>query len=265
MEANIAFPAALIGDPTRAAILMALMDGSAQPASALAYVANVTPQSASNHLAKLMEGGMLAVEIQGRHRYYRLASPDIATVLEALANLAPCTRHLRQPLTPKGRALRFARSCYDHLAGQLGVAIVDALEARALISKGDPATKCYDLSEAGRRWFSDLGVDPDVKRRGRPLQALCCLDWTERRHHLGGTLGTAFFERICALGWLERNRETRAVQLTALGITAFHDLLNLDCRALQASQASGMGQSSSPIATRIANSKAEAQQAVIIN
>jgi len=265
MEANIAFPAALIGDPTRAAILMALMDGSAQPASALAYVANVTPQSASNHLAKLMEGGMLAVEIQGRHRYYRLASPEIATVLEALANLAPCTHHLRQPLTPKGRTLRFARSCYDHLAGQLGVAIVDALEARALISKGDPATKCYDLSEAGRRWFSDLGVDPDVKRRGRPLQALCCLDWTERRHHLGGTLGTAFFERICALGWLERNRQTRAVHLTALGLAALDDLLDLDCRALQASPAPDAGQLANRIAPSIAASSTREPAVLVID
>src|SRR5262245_17865126 len=119
MEANIALPAALIGDPTRAAMLMALMDGRAQPASALAYAANVSAQSASNHLANLTEVGLLAVEAQGRHRYYRIAAPEIATALEALANIASSPRTLREPLTRQGRALRFARSCYDHLAGQL--------------------------------------------------------------------------------------------------------------------------------------------------
>lgn len=235
MEANIAFPAALIGDPTRAAILMALMDGCAQPASALAYVARVSPQSASNHLAKLMDGGLLSVERQGRHRYYRLASPEIAAVLEALANLAPGTRHLCQPLTQKGRTLRFARSCYDHLAGQLGVAIATALEQQALLVLSEPAGKCYQITPAGRRWFGELGIDLDTPRGGRPLQARCCLDWTERRYHLAGTLGTAFFERIEALGWLQRDRQSRAVRLTELGAGALQRLLQLDCRALQAS------------------------------
>jgi len=237
MEANIAFPAALIGDPTRAAILMALMDGRAQPASALAYMANVTPQSASNHLAKLMDGGMLTVETQGRHRYYRLASAEIATVLEALANLAPCTRHLRQPLTPKGRTLRFARSCYDHLAGQLGVALAAALEQRALITQTDQPAKRYGLTAAGHEWFGMLNIDTTVKHGGRTLQARCCLDWTERRYHLGGTLGAALLARVEALGWLQRNRETRAVQLTELGMAGFERMLGLDCRALQAGQA----------------------------
>lgn len=246
MEANIALPAALIGDPTRASMLMALMDGRAQPASALAYAANVSAQSASNHLAKLTDGGLLAVETQGRHRYYRLAADEIATVLEALANLASRSRSLRQPLTRKGRALRFARSCYDHLAGQLGVAIAEALEARGLIAAAaDP--KVYDTTPAGRLWFARLGIDVDAIHHDRHPLGRRCLDWTERRHHLAGALGTALFTQMEALDWLSRDRSTRLVRVTELGAFKLRDVLGVDCDALASPRRSEDGRGRSAL------------------
>jgi len=232
MEANVAFPAALIGDPTRAAILMALLDGRFQPASALAYAANVTPQSASNHLARLLDGGLLAVERQGRHRYYRLASPDIAAALEALAVIAPSPRHLCEPLTQKGRTLRFARCCYDHLAGQLGVAVTDALLRRGILRVDASRARYYEISTSGHAWFVALGIDPAARRAGKPLHARCCLDWTERRYHLAGSLGTVLLERFETLGWLQRQRETRAVQVTPDGCDGLLALLGIDCQSL---------------------------------
>jgi DNA-binding transcriptional ArsR family regulator len=232
MEAHIALPAALIGDPTRAAMLMALMDGRPQPASALACAANVTPQAASNHLARLLDGGMVAVQTQGRHRYYRLASPAIAAVLEALAGLAPCPRDLDRPITAKGRALRHARSCYDHLAGRLGVALTDALLQRGLLHPPADGARDYRVTQAGRIWFAALGIEVDPPAGPntdvKPLQGRCCLDWTERRFHLAGSLGTALLARLEALDWLQRDRASRAVRVTPIGEAALRDLLGLD-------------------------------------
>jgi len=219
MEANIAVPAALIADPARAAILMALMDGRAHPASTLAYAANLSPQAASNHLAKLLDGGMVLVEAEGRHRYYRLARPEIAAALEALQALAPRVRAIDEPRSPEARRLRAARTCYDHLAGRLGVALAQAMEARGLLSApaNEPAGKLYGLTEAGARWFAEFGIDvPAATKRHRPA-ARRCLDWTERRHHLAGPLGAALLRRLVALGWVVRNQGNRAVTVTPAG------------------------------------------------
>jgi DNA-binding transcriptional ArsR family regulator len=232
MEANIALPAALIGDPVRAAILSALCDGRAQPASALAYAARVTPQSASNHLAKLLEGGLLAVESEGRHRYYRLASPQVATAIEALAHLAPPIRSLDAPLTSKARRLRFSRSCYDHLAGGLGVAVAAELEARGYLAAPDPASKQYSVTIAGRHWFHELGIEVDALKPTAAGVARRCLDWTERRHHLAGPLGTALMARFAELGWIRRDRESRAVGVTPIGISELRRLLQIEAPAM---------------------------------
>jgi DNA-binding transcriptional ArsR family regulator len=228
MDANIALPAALIGDPARAAILSALCDGRAQPASALAYAARVTPQSASNHLAKLLEGGLLAVETEGRHRYYRLASPQVATAMEALAHLAPPVRSLDAPLTAKARRLRFCRSCYDHLAGRLGVAVAAELEGQGYLAAPDPASKQYAVTAAGRRWLHELGVDVDALRPSAAGVARRCLDWTERRHHLAGPLGAALMARFVDLAWLRRDRVDRAVSVTPIGISELRRLLQIE-------------------------------------
>ena len=232
MEANIALPAALIGDPVRAGILMVLFDGRAQPATALAYAARVSAQCASNHLSKLVDGGLLTVEREGRHRYYRLSTPQVATALEALSCLAPRVRALDAPLTAEGRLLRFGRCCYDHLAGQLGVVVTARLEDRGYVTVVDRNSKLYALSAAGRRWFADLGVDTDALKPTRIGLARRCLDWTERRHHLAGPVGAALLARLLALGWLRRDRRSRAVNVTPAGSAGFLQRLDIDVHDL---------------------------------
>ena len=224
MDANIASPAALIGDPTRAAMLQALQDGRAQPASALAWAAGVTAQAASNHLAKLVDGGLLAVEREGRHRYYRLASAEVAHVIEALSVLAAPVRSLEVPRSPKARALRDARCCYGHLAGRLGVKVCDAVLAHDLIRPA--ADKLYAVTPEGRRWFEDLGVSVDALRSPRGV-ARQCLDWTERRHHLAGPLGVKLLEAMTARGWLALEAKGRAVRLTVEGGQALRERLDV--------------------------------------
>lgn len=224
MDANIASPAALIGDPTRAAMLQALQDGRAQPASALAWAAGVTAQAASNHLSKLVDGGLLAVEREGRHRYYRLASAEVAHVIEALSVIAAPVRSLEVPRSPKARALRDARCCYGHLAGRLGVKVCDALVGRDLIRLADG--KLYDVTPEGRRWFEDLGVEVEALRSSRGV-ARQCLDWTERRHHLAGPLGVKLLETMAARGWFALEAKGRAVRLTVEGGVALRELLGV--------------------------------------
>lgn len=224
MDANIATPAALIGDPTRAAMLQALQDGRAQPASALAWAAGVTAQAASNHLTKLVDGGLLAVEREGRHRYYRLASAEVAHALEALSVLATPVRSLETPRSPKARALRDARCCYGHLAGRLGVRVCEALVARDLLRPG--ADKLYEVTLEGRRWFEDLGVSIDALRSPRGV-ARQCLDWTERRHHLAGPLGVKLLAAMTAREWLVLEAKGRAVRLTPDGAQALQALLGI--------------------------------------
>jgi DNA-binding transcriptional ArsR family regulator len=222
MDANIASPAALIGDPTRAAMLQALQDGRAQPASALAWAAGVTAQAASNHLAKLVDGGLLAVEREGRHRYYRLASAEVAHAIEALSVLAAPVRSLEVPRSPKARALRDARCCYGHLAGRLGVRVCEALVERDLIRPADG--KLFAVTDAGRRWFEDLGVAVDALRSPRGV-ARQCLD--ERRHHLAGPLGVKLLEAMTARRWLALEATGRAVRVTNEGEKALRERLGV--------------------------------------
>jgi DNA-binding transcriptional ArsR family regulator len=224
MDANIATPAALIGDPTRAAMLQALQDGRAQPASALAWAAGVTAQAASNHLAKLVDGGLLAVEREGRHRYYRLASAEVAHAIEALSVLATPVRSLEVPRSPKARALRDARCCYGHLAGRLGVRVCAALVEQDLIRP--EADKLYAISDQGRAWFEDLGVDVSALRSPRGV-ARQCLDWTERRHHLAGPLGVQLLAAMTARGWFVLEAQGRAVRVTAAGEQALRERLGV--------------------------------------
>lgn len=224
MDANIATPAALIGDPTRAAMLQALQDGRAQPASALAWAAGVTAQAASNHLTKLVDGGLLAVEREGRHRYYRLASAEVAHAIEALSVLAAPVRSLETPRSPKARALRDARCCYGHLAGRLGVRVCEALVARDLLRPA--ADKLYEVTPEGLRWFEDLGVPIDALRSSRGV-ARQCLDWTERRHHLAGPLGVKLLAAMTERGWLALEPKGRAVRLTVDGAQALRERLGV--------------------------------------
>ncbi|WP_295939405.1 helix-turn-helix transcriptional regulator [uncultured Xanthomonas sp.] len=213
---KLAVTAFLIADPARAAMLMALVDGRALPAGELAFAGGVTPQTASVHLAKLLDGGLLAVEVQGRHRYYRLANAHVATVLETLATLAPPQTSRRRTPYRDAQSLRLARCCYDHLAGRLGVAITEALEQRAWLT-GDDDTTRYAVSSEGAAWFARMGVDLPQLAQGRRALARRCLDWTERRHHLAGALGAALLDQFTARHWLRRVDGSRAFVVTDLG------------------------------------------------
>jgi DNA-binding transcriptional ArsR family regulator len=232
MEANVATPAALIGDPARAAMLMALMDGRAMPATQLAWAAGVTPQSASAHLAKLTGGGLLAVTRQGRHRYYRLAGPEVAQALEALGGLSPVPKPLDPPLSPKARRLREARTCYDHLARRLGVALADAFERAGLVEPD--GAELYRLTAEGRARLKSLGVDLGAVRPNPRGHLRPCLDWTERRRHLAGPIAARLTERLFALGWLVRGGEGRSAVLTAAGRAGLRELCGLDLDAAAA-------------------------------
>lgn len=218
----IAEVAALVGDPARANILMALMDGRALTATELAYVAGVTPQTASGHLSRLTEGRLLVVERQGRHRYFRVASPEVARLVEALSLVAVAGPPRHRPASRIDAALREARTCYDHLAGRLGVALADALIASGhVILDRDGG----ELTAEGAEFLGGFGVDLDAARRRRRMFCRPCLDWSERRPHLAGAVGAALASRCFELGWFERIRDSRALRLTATGRAGLENVL----------------------------------------
>lgn len=242
-DVDISVPAALLGDPSRARVLLALADGRALPASALAAEAGVSASTVSGHLAKLSDAGMLNVEPHGRHRYYRIASPQVAHALEALAQIAPQApiRSLRQHT--RTHALRQSRLCYDHIAGRLGVAVMRVLIESGALAGGDgihhpdsaPTDRLsaarhdvdYRLTDHGATVLTELGVDLDaLSARRRPL-IRSCLDWTEQRHHLAGALGAALADRLFELGWLRHSTQRRAVLLTDTGRAGLSDALGL--------------------------------------
>jgi DNA-binding transcriptional ArsR family regulator len=224
-EPHVAKIAALIGDPARANILKALMDGRARTAKELAQIAGVSPQTTSGHLAKLFDGGLLGLARQGRHRYYHLAHAQVAAAIESLMALAgeqPLPKHHHH--TRVAGALRAARTCYDHIAGRLGVCLFDQLVARGCILPASETgeTEDFVVTAAGRQLFAALQIDIDgLARRksngGKRRFARACLDWSERSPHLAGSLGAALAERCFDLGWLERRRDSRAVTLTPAG------------------------------------------------
>jgi DNA-binding transcriptional ArsR family regulator len=246
-DVDLAALCALMSEPSRARVLLALGDGRALPAGALAAEAGVSAQAMSGHLARLVDGGLLAVERSGRFRYYRLAGPEVAAALEALCRIAPTepVRSLRQGT--RARALRRARSCYDHLAGQLAVALMAALLDRGALVRTDGLTaparrpqdrlsapvndQPYRLGPAAEEVLADLGVDLaglDGARQRRPLLR-CCVDWTEQQHHLAGRLGAAVLESALAAGWLERLPRHRALRITDTGFEGF---ASVGCRGL---------------------------------
>ena len=200
---DIAMVASLVGDPARSNMLTALMGGRALTASELAQEAGITPQTASSHLAKLEAGGLIEPEKQGRHRYYRLTGEDVAGVLEGLAGLAARAGHMRVRTGPKDPALRRARICYDHLAGDLGVQMLDSLKKQRLVRQ---SKETMELTGEGRRFMaSALQIDADTLEHPRRPVCKACLDWSERRHHLAGTLGAAIMTRFAELKWAARD------------------------------------------------------------
>ncbi|QUJ76622.1 helix-turn-helix transcriptional regulator [Sulfitobacter albidus] len=210
--------AALIGDPARANMLAALMSGKALTATELAAEAGVSAQTASSHLAQLERGGLTHVRRSGRHKYISLAGPEVGAVLEALMGLAAGQGHLRTRTGPRDAALREARVCYNHLAGARGIAMFDAMVARGDLRLDRDAV---DLTERGRSFVAEFGVDLEGLSKGRAVLCRPCLDWSARRSHLAGSLGRAMLARMEALGWARRARGSRAVLFTPEGARAF--------------------------------------------
>ncbi len=208
-----------MGDPARAAILVTLVGGRALPAGELAFIANVSPQTASFHLHKLMDASLITVERQGKHSYYRLANERVAAALESIAALAPKRnqdRHLRtRRESERIEELRFARSCYRHLAGVVAVNMNQALLERAFLVANSETTCC--LTDRGREWLRQLGVNLPPPGAKENMTSRVCIDWTERRHHIGGALGAILFSRLTELRWIVRNPESRVVRVTHAG------------------------------------------------
>ena len=221
---DIARVAALAGDPARANMLAALLGGKALTASELAAEAGVTPQTASSHLAKLESGGLVARLSEGRHRYVRLAGEDVASLMESLMGVAARAGHLRTVTGPRDPAMRKARVCYDHLAGEMGVRLYDSLARRRCFAVRDGT---LSLSTTGRTIVESMGIVLDGLTRNRRPLCRTCLDWSMRREHLAGALGAALLDRFYALGWATRDRSSRAVLFNARGERAFEKLFCL--------------------------------------
>jgi DNA-binding transcriptional ArsR family regulator len=218
--------ASLMGDPARARILEALADGRALTAKELAYRGGIAASTASEHLAKLVDGRLLTRLKQGRHQYFRIASPLVASMIESILVVAGASPLLPHPSPRIDAAMRFARSCYDHLAGRLGVAIAESLVAHDYIVLGDDTGS---VTQAGARYLAGLGVDIDIEH-GVHGRIVCrpCLDWSERRLHIAGPLGGALAKCCFEHGWIERTRDSRAVAITARGRTGLGKAFGID-------------------------------------
>lgn len=215
---SIAQIAALAGDPARANMLAALMSGKALTASELANEAGITAQTASSHLAKLGAGGLIEGLKQGRHRYFRLSGNDVADMLETMMGVAARTGHLRTRTGPSDPAIRKARVCYDHLAGEKAVALMEALQTNKWLAVRDGELR---LTKRGRAAMDDFGIDLDALAGERRPLGKECLDWSMRRHHLAGGLGAALLARFYELKWAKRDQHSRAVHFSALGEKQF--------------------------------------------
>jgi len=239
MEHDFGSMAALIGDPVRARILWTLFGGRAHTATELAVSVGTSPQNLSMHLAKLVRADLLSVEAQGRHRYYSFARPEVAYAVESLAGLLPGKPGIAGAADEKeDQPIRVCRTCYDHLAGRIGVQLTGSLTGKGLIRLGEAETdqqrrsggisgKSFIVTVKGNRFFGGLGIDCEALRVQRRGLARACLDWTERRPHLAGSLGAALLEVMLDRHWLRRMAGTRAVLVTAKGRKAMQELFGL--------------------------------------
>ncbi len=242
-DADIASIGALIADPGRARILLALGDGRALPASVLADEAGVAASTASAHLGKLVKGGMLRVERHGRHRYFRVSGPEVGELIEALARISPPAQVRSLKQGSKAQAVRFARTCYDHLAGMLGTQLMEAMLENELLTGGDGSFDPdsarddrlaspgfdldYRLTPAGVRELKSFGIDFDAMPPRRPLIKYC-VDWSEQRHHLAGSLGAALATRMIDLGWVRKADRSRAVHVSDIGFDGLREQFGLE-------------------------------------
>ena len=220
---DIASLAALLGDPTRARMLTLLMSGRAQTATELALEGGVTASTASSHLARLTLAGLVTIAKQGRHRYFRIAGPEVAAAIEGLMRIAPGSQRHTSPARPRDESLRRARVCYDHMAGQVAVRLLQRLREIALIGGED---ETMELTSAGEAWCNRIGLRLDALRIGRRRLCRPCLDWSERRTHLAGALGAALLQRLLTLRYARREIDGRALILSPRGV-AFVEQLEL--------------------------------------
>jgi DNA-binding transcriptional ArsR family regulator len=220
----IAEIAALVGEPARATMLSALLDGRALTATELAFAARITPQTASTHLAKLTEAGLLSPIRDGRHRYFRLASPKAVEMLDGIVAVVLENRPRCRPLTRQARELSAARICYDHLAGRLSVDLTEFFTTHEYMLVDDAAA---EITQEGTRFLTEFGVDLPALSSSRRRFCRLCVDWTERRPHIAGALGAALTRRCFDLGWTERMKHSRAVIVTALGKRGFFETFGI--------------------------------------
>ncbi|MHC0442661.1 ArsR/SmtB family transcription factor [Flavobacterium sp. 3-210] len=214
MEDQFIKTASLIGDPTRASILWTLMDGRAFTATELAISANTSPQNISMHLGKLLDADLLRVEKQGRHKYYRFSNKEVAYALEAMASLVPKPKIPSKKKPEKYPPIKFCRTCYDHLAGKIGVALTDSLLEQNIIKENNNA---FEISTEGKKWFSNFGINLEEAQKQKRIFLKPCLDWSERRNHIAGSVGTLLFNKMKNEDWLRKTENSRAIIVTAKG------------------------------------------------
>jgi len=225
MEDHFSHIASLIGDPVRGRVLWTLMDGKAYTATELAIQADTTRSNLSMHLRKLSDAGLLNVEIQGRHRYYTFSRPEIAYALEAMANLLPERERVRTPPSERLQPIAYCRHCYDHLAGRVGVQVTESLVRQKVIVHGE---KEFEVTAAGVKWFDVLGIDCAELKNQRRSFSRVCLDWTERKHHLAGSLGAALLEKMLRSHWLRPGTDPRVFIVTGKGQKAMSELFRIE-------------------------------------
>jgi len=223
MENQFKQIASLIGDPTRATVLWTLLDGKVFTATELAIAADTTPQNMSMHLAKLVRADLLSVETQGRHRYYKFSRKDIAYGIEAMANLVPQSTPKTNLNEENTSAIKYCRTCYDHLAGKVGVLITDSLiKQKIIVDKNNS----FELSSKGEKWFSALDIDIDELKVQRRFFIRPCLDWSERRHHIAGSLAASLLNKMISSDWIRKTKNSRAMIITGKGQKKLYEYFN---------------------------------------
>jgi len=224
MEKEIGYITALIGDPVRTNILWTLLDGRAFTATELAVRADTSPQNISMHLAKLVNANLLNVERQGRHKYYKLSTPEVAHVIESIGSLIPDGKRKEIVDHATNTSIRYCRTCYDHLAGKVGVILTEKLEQLKII---ELHSSTYNLTKKGNFFFSELGIDVDTLKSKRRSFARPCLDWSERKYHLAGSLGAAFLDKMLSMDYFRRVKGSRAIVVTSKGQSDLYNKLKI--------------------------------------
>lgn len=224
MEKQFKQMASLIGDPIRATIMWNLMDGKALTATELALSSGTSPQNISMHLAKLVDGGLLSVENQGRHRYYKYSRKEIAYAIEALTTLVSPSATKENLNNEPFPAIKYCRTCYDHLAGKVGVVITDSLLKQRIIVADNES---FEVTNKGKKWFSEMGIGIDELQLQRRSFLRPCLDWSERRHHIAGSLASALLDKILSSDWIRKTKNSRAMIITSKGQKVFYEMFKI--------------------------------------